>query len=191
MNQEVLYMFGKLLLYYKRRMLGKTLRSIEQLAEGKRKWGNNLATVVITSDLIKANMDDLFDQKTFIERNQNISMKTCFSDIESLAIWVKEVSMIVSDITDHGVRTIESDRQWVVLNEQRDVNVAKFVSNSNDKVIDIKDACRNIYKRIKIIQQHLPRLTANDRTYLDMRLGNGFNSILIFNELLLGVMING
>lgn len=184
-------MFRGVILHFKRSQLSKTLRSIESIASERKSWGNSLSTIVITTKLILMNIDDLFDQDKFLQRNSNISIKSYFSSIQAMVDWVKEVSLIVSDITNERASDIPQSRQWVVVNDVSDVNVYQYICGTEDRAPDIRVLYSKMSKSMKLIEKNLVLLTPNMRTYLDMRLVNGFNTLLIFNELILGAMING
>ena len=184
-------MFEGVIIHFKRSKLSKTLRAIENIATEKRAWGNNLCTIVITTKLVLANLDELFNQDDFNQRNVNVSIRSYFSDIESMAIWIKEVSLIVSDLAQKRESEISQSRQWVVVNDESEINVLRYISNTEDRVLDISVLYSKIAKSIRVIEENILLLSPNMRTYLDMRLVHGFNTLLIFNELILGAMING
>lgn len=182
-------MLRELTLRIKRNRLANTIKEVEAYAMTKRKWDNNLSTAFITTKLVIDNIGMLFDQKNFIRHMHGKTIESYFADIVEMCKWLKEVTQLLAEFAVDNIRAIPDNKTYLNVTTHKEVSVINFIE-SDKGMVDIKNLYSGLAKTLRSMEGSMDIINNNSRAYLDMRLVNGFNTIIVFNEQLLEVMLN-
>ena len=183
-------MLGKLKLRFKRHQLSKRVRAIEEYGINTKSWGANLATTMATTDIVINNIVDLLSQDSFEKHIHGKTIQSYFADIAGMSRWFNEVGIIINELAEGTQSSIPDDRKWLVLNDSGEVHLSDFIK-SEGNIVDLIAIYLKMSKTLNSVSKSMQLLSPNMRGYVDMRLVNGFNTVVVFNEQLLEVMING
>lgn len=182
-------MFSGIKNYIKRRNLKMQARAIEDAASQKRQWGNNLTTALITTTLVCENLD-LLNVSNFIDNKKSIVIQSYFGNFGGMFAWLNDVNILLTDIAHNGVKQIPDDKADLKVSNKFDISLLDFSTN-NGVSINLVEKYHKISKMMLNMEKSLDNINPNMRDYLDIRLSNGLNTLIIFNEQLLEVMMNG
>ena len=175
---------------FQRHFLIRKMHKIENYSASKKTWGNNITTLVVVNAVVIDHYE-LFDKKEFIDRNNDKTISVTFDNIEGLIGWLRDVKVLLTDVVNGLVTEIPQDKQYLNNTTFNDVPVNNFIRDKNGYVIDLDKANKQIQRLISEIGVAYESISSNKRAYFDMRLVNGLNTLLLFNELLLEVMMYG
>lgn len=176
---------------FKRLVLKRKISKLEDYAASKKMWGSNITTMVVINELVGDHYDNLFNQSAFIDIHNAKVISSSFGNIEGMIGWLRDVKVLLLDVVNNHVKEIPNDKQHLNITELNDVSVNDFIRDSNGYMVDLNKVNKTIHRLITDIGNICENISSNRRNYYDMRLVNGMNTVLVFNELILRAMTNG
>ncbi len=173
----------------KRSLLSKMVSEIESFATSRSKWGSNIETAFCTISIIHRNKELLNDQM-FIAVNRQKEVKAAFRDMIEIVSWLEGVRNLHNYFSQNSsVRGLPEEAQRLVLAEGNSIRLTRLLSSHGD-LKDISEYVDIAHKYLSEIYQAYPTLPEVVRQNLERKLQNGYNTVLVINELILEVMIN-
>lgn len=179
-----------MLLKLRRYLFGKLTRRIESDAIANKVWGSNFKTVIITNQLIQRN-SKLLDEEAFYQSVSRLTIPTPFKNIDELFEWLDLVKALYRSFQkDTSLRSIPEDLKHVIPQQSpEEIRLRVFLqSNVIESVFEYNMRLMEDLHQLHQIYIELPEIV---KQTLDRKLSNGFNCILVLNELIIEVMENG
>lgn len=175
---------------WKRFKLRRVYTQAQSYATRKKMWGNNIATLIVMNTVFNDYAGDLFDSDVFVEKKRNLVIHSSFATLSDMINWLNDVRLMCKEASN-GQKIELSSGVYAGLNiqKQSDVTMNDFLIKDTYP-IDLNESVRHMHRIINEISSYLGTINNNQRQYFDLRLGNGLNTLLVFHELLLEVMIN-
>lgn len=179
--------FNRFFIKGKRKRLASDIQLIEKAMTESNIWGVNIPTACLLMEKVMEYID-LFDQNVFLNRVNNTTFFTHFSDVDDMVVWLRNVSGTYSDFVRDEADTLQDNPINFVSNPtlRKEISGLVFVNKKN--LMNNLTVINILLQELLIRDQLLDKDT---RAYLNMRLFHGYEFLLGFIETTLEVMING
>ena len=173
---------------WKQRRLGLRYNEVKAYAESKKMWGNNIATLIVLNNLTNDHIRMLSSER-LMEVKRNSIMLSSFANLVEMIGWLSGVRQICKESANGKQIEFAGGYQHLNIQKQYEVSVMDFLTKDSYP-INLSEALKAMHKIIKEISSYLGAISNNQRQYFDLRLSMGLNTVLVFHELILEVMIN-
>lgn len=169
--------------------LKRAYAGVQSYAIRKKVWGNNIATLIIMNEIINDHYSSLFDVDRLLASKKNTVIHSSFGSLADMNVWLNEVRLVCRESASGVKVDLAGVYAHLNITKQHDVAITDFLIKDGYPV-NFNEAFKNMSRIISEIGSYLGAISSNQRQYFDIRLGNGINTLLVFHELLLEVMIN-
>ncbi len=173
---------------WKQRRLGLRYKEVKTYAETKKMWANNIATLIVLNKLTNDHIRMLNGER-LMEVKRNSIMLSSFANLVDLITWLSEVRQICKEAANGTRIEFAGIYQHLNIRKQYEVSLVDFLTKDGYP-INLDEALKSMHRIINEISSYLGTITNNQRQYFDLRLSMGLNTVLVFHELILEVMIN-
>ena len=173
---------------WKQRRLGLRYSEVKAYAEAKKMWGNNIATLIVLNNLTNDHIH-MLNSERLMEVKRNSIMLSSFANLVDVLTWLNEVRQICKEAANGKRIEFAGPYQHLNIQKQYEVSLVDFLTKDSYP-INLDGALKSIHRIINEISSYLGAITNNQRQYFDLRLSMGLNTVLVFHELILEVMIN-
>lgn len=173
---------------WKRRRLKLRYSEVKAYAEQKKMWGNNIATLIILNKLTNDHIR-MFNGERLMEVKRNSIMLSSFANLVEMVAWLNEVRQICKEAANGTRIEFAGNYQHLNIQKQYEVAIVDFLTKDGYP-INLNEAFKSIEKIVDEISSYLGTISDNQRRYFDIRLSTGLNTVLVFHELVLEVMID-
>lgn len=173
---------------WKKRRLRQRYHDVKAYAETKKMWGNNIATLIILNNITNDHIS-MFDSERLMEVKRNSIVQSSFANLVDMIGWLNEVRQICKEAANGKRIEFAGIYQHLNIQKQYEVSVVDFLTKDSYP-INLGEALKSMRRIINEISSYLGSINNNQRQYFDLRLSMGLNTVLVFHELILEVMIN-
>lgn len=165
------------------------VKRTERYAIEQSVWGVNFQTAYLTTFLIHENLH-LLNQGSFGEYAKGIDIHSAFGTLDELFKWLRSVSDLFASAADGKLTFLPEDKKHLNIKELKDVNLYQFVKQTNGYDMDISVYIKSTMRLMGSITEALKVMKSSLDSYFTLRLLNGLTTMLVFNEQVIGVMMN-
>lgn len=173
---------------WKQRRLRLRYDEVKAYAETKKMWGNNIATLIVLNKLTNDHISMLNGER-LMEVKRNSIVLSSFANLVELITWLSEVRQICKEAANGKRIEFAGVYQHLNIQKQYEVSLVDFLTKDGYP-INLGEALKSMHRIINEISSYLGTISNNQRQYFDLRLSMGLNTVLVFHELILEVMIN-
>lgn len=173
----------------KRVRLRRAYAQVQSYAQEKKAWGNNFTTLIVMNKIVNDYYKDLFDSERLLDNQRSKIIKSSFGSLQDMMQWLSGVRSLCKEAASGEKVELSGNLAYLNIQKQHEVPMADFLYKDGYP-INLNEAFKNIHVFISEISSYLESCNNNQRQYFDLRLGNGINTVLVFHELLLEVMMN-
>lgn len=174
---------------WKRLRLKRAYLKVQSYATQKKVWGNNLSTLVVMNKIVNDYFGSLFDVELFVTKSKNSIIQSAFPNMLEMVQWLNGVRLVCKEAANGTKVEFSGPNAALNIAKQHDVNFNEYLEKGGYP-INIIETFGNMTRIINEISGYLAVLEDNQRQYFDLRLSTGLNTLLVFHELILEVMIN-
>lgn len=175
--------------YIRRLLLRWTIKGVEEYALEVKLWKANIPTMYAMSKLVSDNID-LFDQRQFIKVHSQTEFRSNFAGIDDMIQWIAVLRTMIKAILDDDLQA--NDPRLNIHNlTLEDVRLVNFVCDSEGYEFNIKEKVLKLARDIKGINDLILSVPESRQAFIYTRAQHGISTVLIFHDLLIGVIAYG
>lgn len=173
----------------KRILLKDLIKDIENAAVKNKSWGSNICTAFAITSVIKNHMDFL-DAKEFNEYHRQKEFVSAFDKYETLLAWLTSVKNVYRHMEATNARNLREEDNNLVLTQSANIRLTRFMAVEGAKLFSVEEYIIAVHRTLEQIYNIYSGLPPVVQTALNTKFQNGYNTVLVLNELILEVMIN-
>lgn len=173
----------------KRILLKDLIKEIENTAVENKSWGSNISTAFAITSVIKNHMQFL-SSKEFNEYHRQKEFVSSFDKVDGLLSWLSSVKNVYQYMEQTNARNLREEDNHLVLTQSANVRLTRFMAVDGVKLMPIEEYITSVHRTLEQIYNIYSGLPPVVQNALNVKFQNGYNTVLVLNELILEVMIN-
>lgn len=163
---------------------------MESNAAAVGKWASNIETASCTTTIINKHREKINDEE-FIEKLKQKEFDSTFDRVGQLVHWLEGVNDLHKYyIQNPSARGIPEEFSGLIHTNSNSVRLTRFLASEDHKSVGIIEYLDIAHKQLSEIYEKYTMLAPVVRQNLNKKLHNGYNTVLVLNELVIGVMID-
>lgn len=173
----------------KRILLKDLIKRIEEAAVENKSWGSNIRTAYAISSVIKNHME-FVDVNRFNEFHRTKEIVSAFARYDALLSWLTAVKNVYQYMEQTNARNLREEDNSLVLTQSTTVRLTRFMAVEGTVLYSVEDYITTVHRTLEQIYNIYSGLPSVVQHALNVKFQNGYNTVLVLNELILEVMIN-